>query len=70
MGFGNSEQNFGIIASKFTVAMWYTHPPPAACRLFSRGVIFTPARVSLALLSLRKNGGLLVVYSFFCHPPH
>ena len=35
---------------------------PAACRLFSRGVIFTPARVSLALLSLRKNGGLLEVY--------
>ena len=35
---------------------------PAACRLFSRGVIFTPARVSIALLSLRKNGGLLVVY--------
>ena len=34
----------------------------AACRLFSRGVIFTRARVSLALLSLRKNGGLLVVY--------
>ena len=32
-----------------------------ACRLFSRGVIFTRARVSLALLSLRKNGGLLVV---------
>ena len=32
------------------------------CRLFSRGVIFTRARVSLALLSLRKNGGLLVVY--------
>ena len=31
------------------------------CRLFSRGVIFTPARVSLTLLSLRKNGGLLVV---------
>ena len=27
----------------------------------SRGVIFTRARVSLALLSLRKNGGLLVV---------
>ena len=24
MGFGNSEQNFGTIASKFTVAMWYT----------------------------------------------
>ena len=35
---------------------------PAACRLFSRGVIFTRFRVSLALLSLRKNGGLLVVY--------
>ena len=30
--------------------------------LFSRGVIFTRARVSLALLSLRKSGGLLVVY--------
>ena len=24
MGFGNSEQNFGMRASKFTVAMWYT----------------------------------------------
>ena len=35
---------------------------PAACRLFSRGLIFTRARVLLALLSLRKNGGLLVVY--------
>ena len=35
---------------------------PTACRLFSRGVIFTRARVLLALLSLRKNGGLLVVY--------
>ena len=34
---------------------------PAACRLSSRGVIFTRARDSLALLSLRKNGGLLVV---------
>ena len=29
---------------------------------FSCGVIFTRARVSLALLSLRKNGGLFVVY--------
>ena len=28
---------------------------------FSPGVIFTGARISLALLSLRKNGGLLVV---------
>ena len=35
---------------------------PAACRLFSHGVIFTCAHVSLALLSLRKNGGLVVVY--------
>ena len=34
----------------------------AACRLFSREVIFTRAHVSRALLSLRKNGGLLVVY--------
>ena len=32
---------------------------PAACRLFSRGVIFTSARVSLTLLSLRKNGDYL-----------
>ena len=36
---------------------------PAACRLFSRGMIFKRARVSLALLSLRTNGGLLVIYS-------
>ena len=34
---------------------------PTACRLFSPGMIFTCARVSFALLSLRKNGGLLVV---------
>ena len=32
------------------------------CRLFSCGVFFTRARVSLALLSSRTNGGLLVVY--------
>ena len=32
-------------------------------RFFSRGVIFTRARASLALLSLKKNGGLLVVYN-------
>ena len=37
----------------------------APCHLFSRGVIFTRALVPLALLSLRQNGGLLVVY---CHP--
>ena len=37
---------------------------PAACHLFSRGVIFTPACISLALLSLRKNGGLLIVYMY------
>ena len=34
----------------------------AACRLFSRRVSFTSAHASLALLSLRKNGGLFVVY--------
>ena len=39
-------------------------PLPVACRLFSRGVIFMPTRVSLALLSLRKNGGLVVVYAY------
>ena len=33
----------------------------AACRLFSRGLIFTRARVLLALLFLMKNGGLLLV---------
>ena len=31
MGFGNSEQKFGMIASKFTVAMWYTHR--CTCRM-------------------------------------
>ena len=39
-------------------------PLPVTCCLFSRGVIFTPTRVSLAVLSLRKNGGLLVVYAY------
>ena len=34
---------------------------PAACRLSSCGEIFTRTRISLALLSLRKNGGLLIV---------
>ena len=45
----------------------------AACRLFSRGMIFMRARVSLALLSLRKNGGTtrsltvnLFISSFTC----
>ena len=37
---------------------------PHRVSAFSRGVIFTHARVSLSLLSLRKNGGLLVVYVF------
>ena len=37
---------------------------------FSRGMIFTRARVSLALLSLRTNGGLLVVYVFLCSGEH
>ena len=41
-------KNVGLlVASFFSLS--------AACRLFSRGVIFTPARVSLALLSLRNN---------------
>ena len=34
---------------------------PTACHLFSHRVIFMRAHVSLTLLSLRKNGGLLVV---------
>ena len=33
----------------------------ATCSLFSRGLVFTRTRVLLALLSLRKNGGLLIV---------
>ena len=49
-------KNLGFVCSPSFFSL------PAACRLFSRGVIFTWARVSLALLSLRKNGGLLVVY--------
>ena len=36
-------------------------PPFFLVSPFSRGVIFTRARVSLALLSLKTNGGLLVV---------
>ena len=36
--------------------------PHAWSVAFSRGVIFTRTRVSLVLLSLRKKGGLLVVY--------
>ena len=35
---------------------------PTACCLFLHVVIFTRAHVSLTLLSMRKNGGLLVVY--------
>ena len=41
----------------------------AACRLSSHVVIFTRARVWDALLSLRKNGGLLVVYSHIKNLP-
>ena len=37
--------------------------PPRVAFTRVGGVIFTRARVSLALLSLRKNGGLLVVYN-------
>ena len=51
------ERKMGFVCSPSIFSL------PAACRLFSRGVIFTPARVSLTLLSLRKNGGLLVVYN-------
>ena len=40
----------------------YSYPFIYFIFLSPRGVIFTPARVSLALLSLRKNGELLVVY--------
>ena len=38
------------------------HAAPHRVSPFSRGVIFTHARVSLPLLSLRTNGGLLEVY--------
>ena len=38
------------------------HPTREKVTRVTCGVIFTRARVSLALLSLRKNGALLVVY--------
>ena len=38
------------------------HAGSPECVQTNSGVIFTRARVSHALLSLRKNGGLLVVY--------
>ena len=51
----DSVKSLGFVCSPSFFSLY------AACRLFSRGVIFTRARVLLALLSLRKNGGLLVV---------
>ena len=47
MGFGNSEQNFGMIASKFTVAMWYTDRPPIQVK---RLTCFNKPNLNLALL--------------------
>ena len=35
---------------------------------FSHGVIFTRASISLALLSLRENEGLLIVYQSVMYP--
>ena len=43
----------GIVEQAKRELVWKS---PAAWRLFSRGVMFTRPRVSLALLSLRKNG--------------
>ena len=57
-----------LLTDSARIDMWHVSarlrvvPDFSSCRLFSRGVIFTRARVSLALLSQRKNGGLLVVY--------
>ena len=44
----------------------YEGPQTLSCRVspFSRGVIFTRACALLALLSVRENEGLLVVYNF------
>ena len=65
------EREFVIFLSPHLVYECVTNEPQrtSAGRLhlvsrFSRGMIFTRARVSLALLPLRTNGGLLVVYFF------
>ena len=52
----------GPVAGRLRVVPHLSSHGAPAGRLFSRGVIFTRARVSLALLSLRKNGGLIVFY--------
>ena len=55
----------GIVERAKRERAWKS-PHARKARLFSRGLIFTRARVLLALLSLRdlrKNGGLLVVYN-------
>ena len=51
----------GSKAWVFSVVSHFSLSPLCAA-FFSHEVIFTRARVSLALLSLRKNGGLLIVY--------
>ena len=62
---GRAKQSFALWEQRRSSKAWalsvvpHFFSLPAACRLFSRGVIFTRA-----LLSLRKNGGLLVVYSW------
>ena len=47
MGFRNSEHNFGMIASKITVAMWYTHLKPDKIwnSRFSKAKIFKSPKI-------------------------
>ena len=52
----------GSVAGRLRVVPHLSSHGAPAGRLFSRGVIFMRARVSLALLSLGKNGGLIVFY--------
>ena len=54
---GGEKEKWGTTDSFFSL--------PAACHLFSHRVIFTRAHFLLTLLSLRKNGGLLVILVVF-----
>ena len=49
-------------ASETRACVKITHARKGDTWLFSHGLIFMRAHVLLALLSLRKNGGLLVFY--------
>ena len=59
------KQRFGKIATNNNELYLHDHTSTySIAKAMFIGVIFTRARVSLRLLSLRKNGGLLVVYKY------